>query len=245
LKPFERVSLIKTILSARHITKNYYIGDVELEVLTGVDLDLSEGKIVAIVGESGAGKSTLLHILGMIDRATSGELTINGEDIGSKTDNELAHYRNKHIGFIFQFHHLLPEFNAFENVIMPALINRNNIDVAVERARYLLERVGLSKRLNHRPGELSGGELQRIAVARSLINEPSLILADEPSGNLDHRNSEMLHELIWDLAHEHKCSFVIVTHDMSLAKRADQIMLLRDGIIREIDSEKINEYFLL
>jgi len=237
--------LIKTILSARHITKNYYIGDVELEVLTGVDLDLSEGKIVAIVGESGAGKSTLLHILGMIDRATSGELTINGEDIGSKTDNELAHYRNKHIGFIFQFHHLLPEFNAFENVIMPALINRNNIDVAVERARYLLERVGLSKRLNHRPGELSGGELQRIAVARSLINEPSLILADEPSGNLDHRNSEMLHELIWDLAHEHKCSFVIVTHDMSLAKRADQIMLLRDGIIREIDSEKINEYFLL
>jgi lipoprotein-releasing system ATP-binding protein len=237
--------LIKTILSARHITKNYYIGDVELEVLTGVDLDLSEGKIVAIVGESGAGKSTLLHILGMIDRATSGELTINGEDIGSKTDNELAHYRNKHIGFIFQFHHLLPEFNAFENVIMPALINRNNIDVAIERARYLLERVGLSKRLNHRPGELSGGELQRIAVARSLINEPSLILADEPSGNLDHRNSEMLHELIWDLAHEHKCSFVIVTHDMSLAKRADQIMLLRDGIIREIDSEKINEYFLL
>lgn len=233
----------RVILSTRNITKKYVVGKSVLEVLSGVNLDLVEGKITAIVGESGAGKSTLLHILGMLDRPTTGTLALNGEDLIGKTDSELAIYRNRFVGFIFQFHHLLPEFNALENVQMPALINGNNNWELRDRAVSLLESVGLSERMNHRPNELSGGELQRVAVARALMNNPSIIFADEPSGNLDHRNSEMLHNLIWDLASEHNCTFVVVTHDMGLAKRADRIMKLQDGVLEDIDREKFSEQF--
>ena len=237
--------MAKNILSVKYITKNYSLGKNTIEVLRGVSLDLDEGQIVAIVGESGAGKSTLLHILGMLDRPTTGHVMLNGEELSGKSDFELAKYRNTLVGFIFQFHHLMPEFNAIENVIMPGLIAGAKPKDLTEHAEYLLDRVGLSKRYNHRPGELSGGELQRVAVARALINEPALVLADEPSGNLDHYNSEMLHDLIWDLAGEQKCTFIIVTHDMSIARKADRVMHLRDGSLKEIDPEKFSELTFL
>lgn len=233
-----------TILNTTDIVKEFQMGGSILKVLKGVSLDLLEGQIAAIIGKSGAGKSTLLHILGMLDRPSSGQLVFRGEDLGSKTDDELAAFRNRSVGFIFQFHHLLPEFNALENVLMPAMISGNHNKTSINRAKYLLDRVGLSERLTHRPGELSGGELQRVAVARSLINEPSLILADEPSGNLDIENSEMLHDLIWGLARENNLTFVIVTHDMTLAKRADRILHLNDGIMEEMDHGRFIERFM-
>lgn len=231
------------ILTAQGITKRYVVGNSVLDVLNGVDLSIERGQILAIIGESGAGKSTLLHILGMLDRPTSGFLSINGETIVSKSDVELATYRNKLVGFVFQFHHLLPEFNALENVQMPALISGNNTKNTRERAAFLLDQVGLGNRAEHRPGELSGGELQRVAVARALMNEPSIVFADEPSGNLDHRNSEMLHDLLWGLASEHNCSFVIVTHDLGLARRANRIVRLNDGLIEDVAMENVNERF--
>jgi lipoprotein-releasing system ATP-binding protein len=220
------------------------MGGSALEVLKGVDLDLIEGEILAVVGASGAGKSTLLHILGMLDRPTSGELILDGESLIGKSEEELASYRNNRVGFIFQFHHLLPEFNAVENVMMPAVIRGKNGTKARERALFLLERVGLSERLEHRPGELSGGELQRVAVARALMNEPSMVFADEPSGNLDRHNSDILHELIWNLAREHNSSFVLVTHDLSLAEKADKVALLSEGKTSEIDLKNTNERLL-
>lgn len=234
-----------TILSARDITKKYRMGKVFLPVLTGVDLDIQEGEILAVIGESGAGKSTLLHILGMLDRPSSGMLALNGENLIGRSEEELATYKNRFVGFIFQFHHLLPEFNALENVLMPAMIgtSANQQDMR-ERAGALLEKVGLSERMTHRPGELSGGELQRVAVARALMNNPSMIFADEPSGNLDHRNSERLHDLIWDLAREHNLSFVVVTHDLGLAARADRVLLLKDGRLQEVDGGNLSEQFL-
>ncbi|MCE5250051.1 ABC transporter ATP-binding protein [bacterium] len=231
------------MIQARAITKHYVVGGSTLDVLTGIDLDIMKGEILAIVGESGAGKSTLLHILGMLDRPNGGTISLNGDDITGKTDSELAAYRNRKVGFVFQFHHLLPEFNALENVLMPALINGKFNTQSVSRAEKLLDHVGLSQRIKHRPGELSGGELQRVAVARALMNEPAIVLADEPSGNLDHRNSEMLHDLLWGLARENGYTFVIVTHDMVLAERADRIVQLDDGIAKEIKKENLNELF--
>lgn len=233
--------MARTILAARGITKNYEIGGTALEVLKGVDLILGEGEILTIVGESGAGKSTLLHILGLLDRPTGGSLILDEKELVGKNDAELANYRNTFVGFVFQFHHLLPEFTALENVMMPSRIRGGNGNETRRRAELLLERVGLSKRLRHRPGELSGGELQRVAVARALMNEPKLVFADEPSGNLDHGNSEMLHDLIWNLAREHGCTFVIVTHDLMLAQRADRVALLQDGVVEELDVKKITE----
>jgi lipoprotein-releasing system ATP-binding protein len=236
--------LARIVLVARGLSKSYFMGGTALEVLKGVDLDLIEGQILAIVGASGAGKSTLLHILGMLDRPTSGDLILDGERIIGKSESELASYRNKKVGFIFQFHHLLPEFNALENVMMPALIMGKNGAKTRERAKYLLDKVGLSKRLDHRPGELSGGELQRVAVARALMNEPLLVFADEPSGNLDRKNSDILHDLIWNLAREQKSSFIIVTHDLSLAEKTDRVVLLSDGKAEEINLKNANERFL-
>ena len=236
--------MTETILFSEELTKEFHMGGSTLKVLKGVNIELQKGQIAAIIGKSGAGKSTLLHIFGMLDRPTSGRLVFNGEELGNKSDNELAAFRNHTIGFIFQFHHLLPEFNALENVLMPAMISGNNKKTSAERAKYLLDRVGLSERLNHRPGELSGGELQRVAVARALINEPSLVLADEPSGNLDQENSEMLHDLIWGLAREDNLTFVIVTHDMSLAERADRILHLTDGVMEEIDHRHFTKRFM-
>lgn len=228
----------RIILSTQGISKNYIVGKTILEVLKGIDLDIIEGHILAVVGKSGAGKSTLLHILGMLDRPTSGRITFNGENLIEKTDEELATFRNHFIGFIFQFHHLLPEFDALENVLMPAFIGGKTYEESRDRAEFLLKRVGLSERINHRPGELSGGELQRVAVARALMNDPSLVFADEPSGNLDNRNSDMLHELIWGLAREHNYTIVVVTHDMKLAQKADRIIELRDGLNHDINVEK-------
>ena len=231
-------------MSARYLTKSYQMGDSRLVVLDGLNLDLMRGEILAIVGESGVGKSTLLHILGLLDRPTTGHIMFGSETVSALSDTEMAKFRNQKIGFIFQFHHLLPEFSALENVIMPALISGRKPHEASDRAMYLLERVGLSGRLEHRPGELSGGELQHVAVARALINEPAVVLADEPSGNLDHRNSEMLHDLMWSLAREHNCTIVVVTHDMALARQADRIHHLHDGIIEELSMEKFREHFI-
>lgn len=231
----------RTILSARGITKQYTMGGATLEVLKGVDLDLTEGEILTVVGASGAGKSTLLHIIGLLDRPSAGSLVIQDREMVGASDVELARYRNTMVGFVFQFHHLLPEFSALENVLMPSRIAGKNGAETRERAGYLLNRVGLSERLQHRPGELSGGELQRVAVARALMNAPALVFADEPSGNLDYRNSEVLHELIWDLAREQKCTFVIVTHDLGLAEKADRIVLLHQGLAETVDFQKMSE----
>ncbi len=232
-------------MSARNLTKQYVMGNSVLEVLRGLSFDLRAGEIVAIVGESGAGKSTLLHLLGLLDRPTGGSIIFGDRNLTSFSDDEMAHFRNREIGFIFQFHHLMPEFNSLENVVMPSRIAGSPLAASTERARYLLDRVGLSQRLTHRPSELSGGELQRVAVARALINEPSMVLADEPSGNLDHRNSEVLHDMICTLAHEQQCTFVIVTHDLSLAQRADRMLLLEDGVTQEIDRENYRERIIL
>ena len=233
------------LLSAKNLTKHYTMGDTVLPVLKGLNLELQAGEIVAVVGESGAGKSTLLHILGLLDRPNAGELLFGNRDLCALSPDDSAHFRNREIGFIFQFHHLMPEFNAVENVVMPARIARLPLGASIERAQYLLGRVGLSQRLDHRPNELSGGELQRVAVARALINEPSIVLADEPSGNLDHKNSEVLHDLIWQLAREQGCTFVIATHDTRLAQRADRLMLLEDGVTQEIDMEKYRQHIIL
>ena len=235
----------RTILSARDITKKYRMGKSSLDVLRGINLDVVEGEILAVIGESGAGKSTLLHILGMLDRPTSGMLALNGENLIGRSEAELATYKNRFVGFIFQFHHLLPEFTALENVIMPAMIGGSGDKSEMQdRAASLLEKVGLGERMGHRPGEMSGGELQRVSVARAIMNQPSMVFADEPSGNLDHRNSEMLHDLIWDLAREHNLSFVVVTHDLGLAAKADKVTLLDDGMLKEVGKENLSERFL-
>lgn len=206
----------------------------KLHVLKGIDLTIHRAEILAIVGHSGAGKSTLLHILGALDRPTSGHLELDGVDVFTLNDTRLADFRNRHMGFVFQFHHLLPEFTALENVAMPALIRRRPFERAMQRARELLGQVNLENRLTHRPRELSGGEQQRVAFARSLVNDPNLILADEPSGNLDLKNSESLHNLMWDLVRKNKKTFVVVTHNRDLAARADRVIELTDGNIRDL-----------
>lgn len=214
------------MIQARNIHKSY--GD--LQVLRGVDLDIRQGEIVSIVGKSGAGKSTLLHILGTLDLADRGELHIRGTEVGKLSARKLAAFRNEQVGFVFQFHHLLPEFTALENVLIPAYI-RGNKDRAAEekRARELLNYLGLSDRLEHKPGELSGGEQQRVAVARALINQPAVIFADEPSGNLDSASSQELHQLLFKLRLDFEQTFVIVTHNQELAQMSDRCLTMVDG----------------
>ena len=204
-----------------------------LDVLKGIDMTIQRGEILAIIGHSGAGKSTLLHVLGALDRPTEGEVSIDGQTVSQMNSDTLARFRNRTIGFIFQFHHLLPEFSALENVMMPGLISNMNRKELTQRAESLLEKVGLKDRMTHRPTELSGGEQQRVAFARSMINEPLMVLADEPSGNLDLHNSQALHELMWELVREQQKTFVVVTHDRELAKRADRSIVLLDGKIDE------------
>ncbi|NOZ55346.1 MAG: ABC transporter ATP-binding protein [Calditrichaeota bacterium] len=203
-----------------------------LHVLKGIDLDIRRGEIVAIVGPSGVGKSTLLHILGALDRPTAGTVSVDGVDVFSMDNGQLAAFRNRTAGFVFQFHHLLPEFTALENVMMPALIAGVDRKRAEKRALQLLEQVGLSDRAGHRPNELSGGEQQRVAVARALTNSPKLLLADEPSGNLDAQASKHLHELLWDLVRKEGRTLIIVTHNLDLAKTADRVIELWDGRIK-------------
>lgn len=216
------------MLLAKGIQKKYG----QLEVLKGIDLEIQSGEIVSIVGSSGAGKTTLLQILGTLDKPDSGTLTLNGINPFDLSSKGLAAFRNKNIGFIFQFHQLLPEFSALENVVMPALIGGKSMAEAKERASLLLKKLGLQHRESHQPAALSGGEQQRVAVARALMNEPDIIFADEPSGNLDSKNAAELHQLFFDLRDEFKQTFVIVTHNNLLAEMADRSIVMADGSLR-------------
>ena len=215
------------MIIAKNIEKNYGA----LKVLRGVDIHIEKGEIVSIVGKSGAGKSTLLHILGTLDSADSGQVLINNENISQLSKAAMAAFRNKNIGFIFQFHHLLPEFTALENVIMPALINGDTEGSARKRASELLDYLGLTHRISHKPTELSGGEQQRVAVARALMMNPAVVFADEPSGNLDSASSKDLHNLIFKLRDDFKQTFVIVTHNEELAQMSDRCLTMEDGVL--------------
>lgn len=200
-----------------------------MHVLKGVDLQVQKGEVVAIVGKSGAGKSTLLHILGTLDRADEGKLYINEEDVFALKNKRLAAFRNQNIGFVFQFHHLLPEFTALENVCIPGYISRQAENKVQKRAKELLDYLGLSERLSHKPGALSGGEQQRVAVARALVNSPAIVFADEPSGNLDSTSSQELHQLLFKLRNDFQQTFIIVTHNEELAKMSDRCLEMKDG----------------
>ncbi|MEZ7886600.1 MAG: ABC transporter ATP-binding protein [Flavobacteriales bacterium] len=214
-------------------TKNLKKSYGSLEVLKGVDLEIPKGEIVSIVGASGAGKTTLLQILGTLDSPNSGELMFNGKNIANLSSKALARFRNEHIGFIFQFHQLLPEFTAIENVCMPALIGGKSMSESKMKALELLDTLGLKDRASHKPAELSGGEQQRVAVARSLINSPDVILADEPSGNLDSKNAKELHDLFFELRDKLGQTFVLVTHNLELARQADRMLTMADGRMTE------------
>ncbi|HPN18667.1 MAG TPA: ABC transporter ATP-binding protein [Chitinophagales bacterium] len=215
------------MISCANIHKSYE----QLQVLKGVSLEITKGDLVCIVGPSGAGKSTLLHIIGTLDKADSGTVNINNQQISSLKDNELSDFRNQYLGFVFQFHHLLPEFTAIENVSIPAFIAKKNEAETKKRAKELLDFLGLKDRLNHKPNELSGGEQQRVSVARALMNQPLVILADEPTGNLDTERSEELHQLFFDLKKEFNQTFIIVTHNDLLADKADKKFVMKDGLI--------------
>lgn len=215
------------IIEVKNIFKSY--GD--LPVLKGVNMSVNKGEIISIVGASGAGKSTLMHIIGTLDQADKGQVIIDNKDLSGLRGKALSDFRNKHIGFVFQFHQLLPEFTALENVLMPAWIAGEKESSADQRAKDLLKRMGLLDRIHHKPSELSGGEQQRVAIARALINNPAIILADEPSGNLDSSNAEQLHQLFFELRNEMNQTFVIVTHNNELADMADRKLTIKDGII--------------
>jgi lipoprotein-releasing system ATP-binding protein len=215
------------MLVAKGIKKNYGI----LEVLKGVDISVAAGEIVSIVGSSGAGKSTLLHILGTLDKADEGEIRMAGERVDLLSGKKLAAFRNRHTGFVFQFHHLLPEFTALENVCIPGWIARRPEREVMSDARGLLERLGLSHRMDNKPSELSGGEQQRVAVARALLNKPGIIFADEPTGNLDSENARALHQLFFQLRDELGQTFLVVTHNEELATMSDRVVHMRDGLV--------------
>ncbi|MBP6672745.1 MAG: ABC transporter ATP-binding protein [Bacteroidetes bacterium] len=220
------------MLEAKNIKKWYDTGDrSRLEVLKGISLSFDQGEVVAVIGQSGAGKSTLVHLLGLLDKPSEGEILFNGKNITQYSDEQISRVRNENIGFVFQFHHLLPEFSALENVLMPSFIAGKSGKEQYERARVLLSDVGMTDRESHKPSELSGGEQQRVAVARALMNSPKIIFADEPSGNLDAHNAELLHDLLFSLREKHQQSFVIVTHNKDLAERTDRRITLSNGLI--------------
>lgn len=220
---------VETLIRIVDLYKSYYDGESELPVLQGVNLEIYMSELLAIVGASGVGKSTLLHIIGTLDRPTAGNVLYDEQNVFTLSDTELARFRNKEIGFVFQFHHLLPEFTALENVAMGALITSSNNKTIYKEAESLLDYVGLSERLSHYPSQLSGGERQRVAIARSLMNQPKVVLADEPTGNLDRRSSDAVLELLWDLNAKSGQTFVIVTHNQELAQQVDRVIQLVDG----------------
>lgn len=215
------------MLKAQNIHKFYQ----SLHVLKGIHLDIKKGEIVSVVGASGAGKSTLLHILGLLDKPDEGRIIINDKDVLTMRRNEQAHFRNQHIGFVFQFHNILPEFSALENVCIPGYLRNGDAKRVEKKAKDLLDFLGLNERIDHKPSEMSGGELQRTAVARALINDPSIVFADEPSGNLDSKNADELHKLFFRLRDEFAQTFVIVTHNSKLAAMADRQLEIKDGKI--------------
>ncbi len=221
------------ILEARNVHKSFRQGPVTLEVLQGINIAVAPGERIAIVGASGSGKTTLLQILGGLDRPTSGHVLVDGKDIHEQSEQERGALRNRALGFVYQFHHLLPEFSALENVAMPLLVRRMRVAEARSRAQRLLERVGLGQRLDHRPDQLSGGERQRAAVARALVTEPKIVLADEPTGNLDGTNAESVFALMLELNRELKTSLIVVTHDMRLASRMERIFAIEGGVLTE------------
>jgi lipoprotein-releasing system ATP-binding protein len=219
------------LVQVKDLHKVFHLGNQEVEVLRGVNLNVDRGEILAIVGASGAGKSTLLHIMGTLDRPTKGAILYEGQDLQSLSEPALAEFRNRRIGFVFQFHHLLPEFTALENTYLPALIQKQPKAQAIDAAKRILSDVGLAHRYHHKPGELSGGEQQRVAVARALIRNPELILADEPTGNLDTHTGGALFDLLRNLNQKHSIAFVIVTHNERLSAQTDRLIHLEDGLI--------------
>jgi len=221
------------ILEARSVHKSFRQGPVTLEVLQGIAVRVHTGERIAIVGSSGSGKTTLLQILGGLDRPTTGHVLIDGQDIHEQSEQERGALRNRALGFVYQFHHLLPEFTALENVAMPLLVRRMKVSEAKDRARKILDRVGLGQRLSHRPDQLSGGERQRAAVARALVTEPKIVLADEPTGNLDGTNAEAVFALMLELNRELGTSLIVVTHDMRLASRMERIYAIERGVLTE------------
>jgi lipoprotein-releasing system ATP-binding protein len=225
--------MTQPILEARNVHKSFKQGPVTLEVLQGVAMSVATGERIAIVGASGSGKTTLLQILGGLDRPTTGHVLVDGKDIHEQSEQERGALRNRALGFVYQFHHLLPEFSALENVAMPLLIRRMKVSDARARARRLLDRVGLGERLNHRPDQLSGGERQRAAVARALVTEPKIVLADEPTGNLDGTNAESVFALMLELNRELGTSLIVVTHDMRLASRMERMYAIEKGVLTE------------
>jgi lipoprotein-releasing system ATP-binding protein len=221
------------VLEARNVHKSFRQGPVTLEVLQGVAISIGTGERIAIVGSSGSGKTTLLQILGGLDRPTTGHVLVDGKDIHEQTEKERGDLRNRALGFVYQFHHLLPEFSALENVAMPLLVRRMKVADARAKARRLLDRVGLGQRLDHRPDQLSGGERQRAAVARALVTEPKIVLADEPTGNLDGSNAESVFALMLELNRELGTSLIVVTHDLRLASRMERIFAIERGVLTE------------
>ncbi|GGP39482.1 lipoprotein-releasing ABC transporter ATP-binding protein LolD [Shewanella saliphila] len=224
------------LLQVNHVSKQYHDGEVITHVLSGVDLTVYKGEQLAIVGSSGSGKSTLLHIMGTLDTPTSGSVILDGEDLYQLSAARQAQVRNQDLGFIYQFHHLLPEFSALENVAMPAFIQGKDKKQTLADAQKLLERVGLGHRVNHIPAQLSGGERQRVAIARALINKPKLVLADEPTGNLDASSADNVYAMIRELAHQFDTAFVVVTHDYKLAAKMDRQLTMKDGVLQSVDA---------
>ncbi|NOI28220.1 lipoprotein-releasing ABC transporter ATP-binding protein LolD [Vibrio coralliilyticus] len=226
---------MSNLLQCHNICKTYREGSLDTQVLKGVSFDLKKGELVSIIGSSGSGKSTLLHILGALDDTTQGDVTFLGQNLSQLSSNKQAKLRNQHLGFVYQFHHLLADFSALENVAMPLLIGGTKTAKAKEAAKALLDKVGLSHRMDHRPSELSGGERQRVAIARALVNSPDLVLADEPTGNLDHKTALAIYDLMRELNEQSGTAFLVVTHDGELASKMDRQLHMQDGLLLNVE----------